>query len=154
MRKLVVILLLVVLLGAGAYWGLTRMSLSALDEPGAVLTWLATRAKHLSIGRAAHSGVPAPPPMTPASVSVGEMIYHGECQNCHGLDGRTPTALGKSMYPRSPSLASPQSQAWSDAELFWIIKHGIRHSGMPGFARSESDEQIWRLVHYIRSLRR
>jgi mono/diheme cytochrome c family protein len=82
------------------------------------------------------------------------MIYHGECQNCHGLDGRTPTALGKSMYPRSPSLASPQVQAWSDAELFRIIKHGIRHSGMPGFAPSESDEQIWRLVHYIRSLRR
>ncbi len=154
MKMRLAVLLLFVLLGVGACLGVTRMSFSALDEPGPAIIWLATRAKHLSVGRAARSGVPQEPAMTPASVSVGEMIYHGECQNCHGLDGRTPTAMGKSMYPRAPSLASRQVQAWSDAELFWIIKHGIRHSGMPGFARTESDEQIWRVVHYVRSLRR
>jgi mono/diheme cytochrome c family protein len=40
----------------------------------------------------------------------------------------------------------------SDRELFWVIKNGIRLSGMPGFAKIESDEQIWELTYYVRSL--
>lgn len=154
MKMRLVVLLLFVLLGVGAYLGVTRMSFSALDEPGSAIIWLATRAKHLSVGRAARSGVLRMPPTTPATVSIGDMIYHGACDSCHGVDGRTPSDLGRSMYPRVPSLASSQVQTWSDAELFWIIKHGIRHSGMPGFARTQPDQQIWHLVHYIRSLRK
>ena len=42
---------------------------------------------------------------------------------------------------------------YSDRELFWIIKNGIRWSGMPAFGRVESDEHIWNLVHYVRTLR-
>jgi len=56
------------------------------------------------------------------------------------------------MYPRTIDLSSPEIQQWSDAELFWIIKNGIRLSGMPGFGKTKSDEQIWHLVHYVRSL--
>ena len=40
----------------------------------------------------------------------------------------------------------------SERELFWVIKNGIRLSGMPGFAKIESDEQIWELAYYVRSL--
>jgi mono/diheme cytochrome c family protein len=43
-------------------------------------------------------------------------------------------------------------QAYSDRELFWIVKNGIRLSGMPAFGKVESDEHIWNLVHYIRTL--
>lgn len=40
----------------------------------------------------------------------------------------------------------------SNRELFWVIKNGIRLSGMPGFAKVESDEQIWEEAYYVRSL--
>jgi mono/diheme cytochrome c family protein len=80
------------------------------------------------------------------------MLYTGSCANCHGLGGRAPTDIGRWMYPRSPDLGSPAVQQWSDAELFWIIKHGIRLSGMPGFGKIHSDEQIQHLVHYVRTL--
>ncbi len=53
----------------------------------------------------------------------------------------------------SSSGALPEVQQWSDAELFWIIKNGIRLSGMPGFGKIHSDVEIWHLVQYIRSLR-
>jgi mono/diheme cytochrome c family protein len=43
-------------------------------------------------------------------------------------------------------------QRYSDQELFWILKNGIRLSGMPGFGRTESDEHIWTIVLYVRSL--
>jgi mono/diheme cytochrome c family protein len=43
-------------------------------------------------------------------------------------------------------------QQYSDPELFWIVKNGIRLSGMPGFGKVESDEHIWDLVRYLRTL--
>jgi len=80
------------------------------------------------------------------------MLFGGRCASCHGLDGRTPTEVGQWMYPRAPDVGSPAVQQWSDAELFWIIKHGIRLTGMPGFGHIHSDDQVWHLVRYVRSL--
>jgi mono/diheme cytochrome c family protein len=57
------------------------------------------------------------------------------------------------MYPRASDLTSPAVQGYSDSELFWIVKNGIRLSGMPAFGKVESDEHIWNLVHYLRTLR-
>ena len=56
------------------------------------------------------------------------------------------------MYPRAADLTSPGVQWYSDRELFWIVKNGIRLSGMPGFGRVEPDEHIWNLVHFVRTL--
>ena len=80
------------------------------------------------------------------------MTYGMDCDTCHGKDGRHPTENGQWMYPRVPDLGSPGVQEWSDAELFWIIKNGVRFSGMPGFAKMQTDKEIWDLVHYVRSL--
>ena len=80
------------------------------------------------------------------------MLFGGRCASCHGLDGRTPTDVGQWMYPRAPDVGSPAVQQWSDAELFWIIKHGIQLTGMPGFGHIHSDDQVWHLVRYVRSL--
>jgi mono/diheme cytochrome c family protein len=82
------------------------------------------------------------------------MQFRADCAECHGSDGRTPTEIGRAMSPRAPDLATPQVQAWSDAELFWIIKHGIKLTGMPGFGRQHDDERIWHLVDYVREIGR
>jgi mono/diheme cytochrome c family protein len=58
------------------------------------------------------------------------------------------------MYPRVADLTSRYTQSYSDQELFWIIKNGIRLSGMPAFGKVESDEHIWDLVLYVRMLPR
>jgi len=57
------------------------------------------------------------------------------------------------MYPRASDLTSREVQDYSDRELFWIVKNGIRLSGMPAFGKVESDEHIWNLVNYVRTLR-
>ena len=72
---------------------------------------------------------------------------------CHGQDGLTPTQIGRSLYPPSPSLGAPDVQRYTDPELFWVVKNGIRLSGMPGFGRIYSDQQIWDLVRYMRTLK-
>lgn len=153
-RGLIISLSVVSLLLAGALVFAFTFNLSALESPGETETWLATTAKRWLIARAARAEPPPPAPtFDQISVANGYMQYGGSCATCHGPDGRAPRQLGLSMYPPVPGLGSPQVQAYSDAELFWIIKHGVRYSGMPGFDRIHSDEDIWHLVHYVRSLR-
>ncbi len=145
----VVILLVIVI--AAAY-GVLHVNIGALPEPGKVETGFATRAKDWYISRAARHSVPMPPQSNTTMVSTGEILFGMGCANCHGQDGRKPTPIGQSMYPRVLDLRSPAVQSMSDRELFWVIKNGIRLSGMPGFGRIQSDEQIWDLTYYVRSL--
>jgi len=132
-------------------WWESRVNLSALEEPGLLETWAATTAKRRLIARAAEE-VPPRPARDGAAVAMGGMQFRADCAACHGSDGRTPTDIGKWMSPRAPDLSSPEVQAWSDAELFWIIKHGVKMTGMPGFGRVHPDERIWHLVFYVREM--
>ena len=152
MRRFVVIASLVVLLLVVVGVGVSRFSLSALDEPGRAETYLATKAQHMLVARDSR-GVPPEPASTTASIAAGEKLYGAECAMCHGLNGRTPTDAGRWMYPRAADLTSEQAQQYSDRELFWIVKNGIRLSGMPAFGKVETDEHIWQLVQYGRTLR-
>jgi len=129
----------------------SRASISALDPPGQFETALATRAKHELVARAAGRMRLLPPPYSDADAKSGKVLFSIECASCHG-NGREPSRIGQAMYPRVPDLGSREVQKWSDAELFWIIQHGIRLSGMPGFKNMDTDPQIWNLVQYIRTL--
>jgi mono/diheme cytochrome c family protein len=131
----------------------SRFSLAAVEEPGRAETFLATKGKHFLIARESRVGLPKEPANTLASVAEGDRLYGSECAMCHGMSARTPTDAGRWMYPRAADLTSPAVQNYSDRELFWIIKNGIRLSGMPAFGKVESDDHIWSLVHYLRSLK-
>lgn len=135
-----------------AWIALRQASLRALDEPGRAETYLATKAKRLVVGREARHISRLQPANLSQSVMIGGMQFRARCASCHGLDGRTPSDVGSAMYPRVSDLGSAQVQAWSNAELFWIVQNGIRLTGMPGFGKSLSNEEIWPLVDYIRSL--
>lgn len=151
-RRLLWPLLVAMVIVLGLWFALTQASLSALDEPGRAETYLARRAKRFLVGRSAREGVRPAPPNDAASLAAGRMLFGARCASCHGYDGRTPTDIGRAMYPRVLDLGSSEVQAWSDAELFWIIKNGIRLSGMPGFGKIHSDVETWHLVHYLRTL--
>jgi mono/diheme cytochrome c family protein len=130
----------------------SRLTLSALPEPGQTETLLAIKIKHYLVRRSAGNGVPPPPPDRQAGIKEGEKLFGTECAVCHGLSGQNPTDAGRWMYPRAANLASRDSQSYSDQEVFWIIKNGIRSSGMPAFGHIEPDEHIWDLALYVRTL--
>lgn len=151
-RIILAILILLALFLAGLAWGASQFNLSALQQPGETEIYLATRAKHWLVGRNTR-GLAAPPVENPRQARAsGQMTFGGSCATCHGYDGRSPSDIGRSQYPPAPDLGSPAVQVWSDAELFWIVKHGIRNTGMPGFGRIHSDEEIWNLVRFVRGL--
>jgi mono/diheme cytochrome c family protein len=152
MKRWILVVLIALAVAVVVIAGLTRIRLDALQEPGHVETFLATLVKHLLVHRSSREGIPPAPTNLQASIEEGDKFYATDCSMCHGLDGRTPTDTGRWMYPRAADLTSPEVQQYSDRELFWIVKNGIRLSGMPAFAGVESDEHIWNLVHYLRTL--
>ena len=151
-RWILAAVVIVVLSGVAVIFAFTQFDLSALQEPGKAETFLATQAKRILIYKSSRSGIPSPPNDLQASVEQGETLYGTDCAMCHGSDGHTLTDNGRWMYPLASDLTSASVQQYSDSELFWIIKNGIRFSGMPGFGKVESDEHIWDLVRYIRTL--
>jgi putative heme-binding domain-containing protein len=77
-------------------------------------------------------------------VDAGRTAYHQNCTSCHGLNG--------SAGDRAPALAAERSyNRTSDPELFDAIKNGIPGTDMPSMGLSEDDS--WRIVAYLRSLR-
>ncbi len=144
--------ILLVLSGAAAMMFISRFQLGARQAPGHLETALAMRAKRFLVRRSSRAGIPPPPKNLQASIEQGDKLFGTECAACHGGDGHQLTDAGRWMFPRAADLTSPDVQQYSDRELFWIVKNGIRFSGMPAFDAVESDEHIWNLVHYVRTL--
>lgn len=117
-RRIAIIFVFVLALGALAAFAVSRFNFSALNEPGKTETYLATQTKHFLISRASRAAMPAESSRTLASAAEGEQLYGAECAMCHGLDGHTPADSGRWMYPRAADLTSAEIQQYSDRELF------------------------------------
>lgn len=94
-----------------------------------------------------------PVPDTADAQKEGAEHFQHHCQICHGLDGQNsgvPFAL--KMSPPVADLASKDVQEYSDGQLKWIIENGIGPSGMPGWKGILEDDEMWKMVRYIRHL--
>ncbi len=78
-RTLLIVVLLALLAGAGLGYFVATFSISALENPGPVETYLATRAKHWLVARSARGSVAAPPPGTATDVTNGQSHFSGCC---------------------------------------------------------------------------
>lgn len=134
-----------------ASWIATR-NIGALPEPGPLETRMFTSVRDWYIHKAAVRSFSRAPASDASEISAGQGLFSMACASCHGTDGRSPTNIGKAMYPRVLDLGSPEVQLLSNPELFWVIKNGIRFSGMPGFGNTLSDNEIWQATYYVRSL--
>lgn len=151
MKSVIFVGAILVLLIVGP--ALLHIRIDALADPGRVEVMIATAAKHALVRHWSRKSAPREPGSSPARIEHGDKLFGTECAACHGLDGHSPTDAGRWMYPRAANLTSQDVQHYSDSELFWVVKNGVRLSGMPAFGPVESDENIWNLVHYVRRLR-
>lgn len=77
--------------------------------------------------------------------------YEAMCRTCHGAPGKKPDPW--QLYPPAPDLADAlRVTNWSDAEVFWIIKNGIKDTGMSAFGGSHDEHDIWALTAFLRQL--
>jgi predicted CXXCH cytochrome family protein len=85
-----------------------------------------------------------------AEVEAGHSLYTQKCEICHAYDGGGKSEIGGGQYPRPPDLRSSPVQSMSDGELFYHLKNGIRHTGMPAWTLP--DRQLWQVTAYLRHL--
>jgi mono/diheme cytochrome c family protein len=83
-------------------------------------------------------------------VVAGTAHFAEHCSSCHTAPGVEASELAKGMYPKPPVLTTSAKQ-WSPGELFWIIRHGIKMSGMPAWP-DHSDEDIWNIIAFLGKL--
>ena len=86
-----------------------------------------------------------------ALIRRGFSHFEQMCVMCHGAPGVPRGAVGKGLRPVPPELADVVPR-WSSAELFWIVKHGIKMSGMPAWGITHEDERLWAIVAFLRVL--
>jgi len=119
--------------------------------PGRLETRIMTAAKHrLLVGG---KNVKNLLPVTAENITEGRQNFSHYCYACHGLDGQaTGVPFAHAMAPAVPSLASPDVQAYSDGQLYSVIKNGLWPSGMPAAKGVLNDEEMWSIVVYLRHL--
>jgi mono/diheme cytochrome c family protein len=116
-----------------------------------VTKWLFATARDQSIQTHSHS-MTSPPLEQEDLVREGLKSYHSMCIVCHSAPGKEASVIRRGLNPKPPKLEKAQTQQRSDAELFWIIQHGIKMTGMPAFGPTHDEPTLWELVAFLRKL--
>jgi mono/diheme cytochrome c family protein len=142
-------LLMLVAIGAGAFIWSGAYNIAA-DEPHWQLTErVLETARDRSI-EARISGIVAPDLTGEALIRAGAGNYDAMCAECHLEPGEDRTELSAGLYPAPPDLGHDGID--DPAEAFWVIKHGIKMTGMPAWGRSMDDDSIWGIVAFLRQM--
>jgi mono/diheme cytochrome c family protein len=127
-------------------------SVAAAEPDFAITEWALARIRIASIAHHAHQASPLSLD-DPAVVKAGAHAF-GQlgCVNCHGAPGVAWAKFSEGMRPYAPDLKEVAGQL-EPAALFWIIKNGIRMTGMPSFGLIKTeDKEIWTIVAFIKKL--
>jgi mono/diheme cytochrome c family protein len=142
-------LLLVLLISLAAIYA-GRYDVGATAPHWPVTTWLLETVRIRSIkAHAARIDVP-PDRDDPAKVLIGFEHYAARCAVCHGAPGVPRGDIARGLYPPPPDLAKT-APLYTPAELFWIVKHGIKVTGMPAWS-DHTDEELWATVDFVEKL--
>ena len=123
----------------------------AADQPHSRLVyWLMENLRHRGIG-ARVAGIEVPDLSDAALIRAGAGNYDAMCTGCHLKPGETDSEMHRGLYPQPPALASKTPTTPPD-HAYWIIKHGIKASGMPAWGKSMDDQTIWGMVAFLQQL--
>ena len=141
---------LLVLIGAaavGIYSGLYNI---AADVPHTQpLYWLLETIRERSVEARARDIIIPNDLKDPNRISRGAGQYADMCSGCHLAPGMKRTEISQGLYPRAPELR--RTTTLTPEEQFWVVKHGIKMTGMPA-GRTHDDDLLWDVVAFVRKL--
>jgi thiosulfate dehydrogenase len=122
-------------------------------KPGWLETWAANTSLQATLAREAPKG-PNPVALMDENLITGIDLYGQHCAICHGTTkgeaSASPVARGE--YPPPPQLATDGVEDDPEGYSFWMVKHGIRWTGMPSWNGSLTDQQIWTLALFLKHM--
>lgn len=132
-----------VAIASGAY------NVAADEEHTAFGRWLLETIRERSID-ARTADVMIPDLEDPERIRRGAGNYDAMCASCHLAPGVDSTELSRGLNPKPPVLSKAVQS--DRARTFWVIKHGLKATGMPSWGESMEDEYIWDLVALVHRL--
>jgi len=85
---------------------------------------------------------------TDTSLIAGMKIYQSSCAGCHGDIQHSHSAFGDAFYPRAPQFVEDPPDMTED-QNFYIIQHGVRLSGMPGWKGVFKEKELWQVTTFL-----
>jgi mono/diheme cytochrome c family protein len=155
MRFLALIGALAIILAVGAaifFFGGFYSVAESEDDP-AIVSWALAHVRAASVARHAAETPPASLD-DPATVKLGARAYATiGCANCHGGPPDKDWAKWSEGLKPVPADLKVMAKERSASELFWVIKNGVKMTGMPSFGLAGApDQQIWTIVAFIKNL--
>ena len=135
--------------------GLTVAVLGLIPMKASTGHWAITEAfLHFAMARSVKTHalwIDSPPLDDPALVARGAGHYDLGCRPCHGsVTGETPPIARRMVPP--PRALNVHAPDWRPRELFYIVKHGMKFSGMPAWYALQRDDEVWAMVAFLRTL--
>lgn len=130
------------------YTGLFNVSTTWKDP--AFVHWILATTSENSIKNRAKE-IEVPPLDSEEQIKKGFRAFREICAPCHTPPGDEAKPLAKGLNPKPPDLAE-EAKELSAAEIFWVVKNGIRMTGMPGWGVTHTDEQLWEIVAFVKTL--
>lgn len=128
-----------------AYGGAYNVAASAGHTAG--MRWLLDTTMHRSVrGRA--DAADARERIAAADIESGAREYKAMCEHCHGGPGVEPAGWSRGMLPRPPHLVEA-AREWQPGEVAWIVRHGIKYTGMPAFGDTHEDRILWDIAAFV-----
>jgi mono/diheme cytochrome c family protein len=153
-RLLAVIGVLAIIIAAAAAFFFVGgyYSVAATSEDPGVVNWALIQVREASIS---HHATELPPGSLddPAQVRAGAHAFAARgCVNCHGAPGMQWAKFSEGLNPSPPDLKDVAKEL-QPSEIFWIVKNGIKMTGMPSFAQAGvPDPEIWSIVAFVKHL--
>ena len=126
------------------------VNVSAIPPPSKLEHWILGTASDKSVEKHATAIKPINHD-DPALLKLGLEHYNENCVMCHLAPSMKPTDAAKGLNPPPPHLWE-DSQDMSDAQIYWLVKNGIRMTGMPAFGPTHSDHELRAIVAFVREL--
>ena len=123
----------------------------AADKPHSQpVFWLMDTVRERSVAVRA-AGIAVPGDLADAKrIASGAAQYDEMCSLCHLAPGMKRTEISRGLYPRAPELR--RKSELTPAEQFWVVKHGLKMTGMPAWGVTHDDELLWDVVAFLRKL--
>jgi cytochrome c553 len=140
---------LLVLLPVGGFLGAASgvVPIKASSGHFAITEWFLQFSKRRSL--ATHTlGLELPSLDDRALVLKGAGHYETGCRPCHGSPELRHPRVARAMTPPPPYLP-PQIAKWEPEELFYIVKHGIKFTGMPAWPAQQRDDEVHAMVAFL-----